>query len=387
MTVTATSIAGRTVTLSGTVSQMSQAFAVDLGHYKSEDSDYRGRDGFVYVPRELSAIVRGVFGLDNRRVGFRNSGDPPGTTSLSPTLVAEAYNFPQGTPDATSQRIGVVEFAVPPGGWNLTDVSNTLTQALWGAVSTTPIDVGTGNTMTSDGETILDICTASAVAPGATIQVYWGNDSLTAQDWFTIIDRIWHNPQKGDPPAPQILSISWTLIGGRGVAFQVRGIHACRHLQLCFSYDVWIDATPRNPALIQHVGANPPQERATRAGAAVGRVVRLGLRKTTSEPVVAILQCGSPPKWVMVCFTLLRSVAAASPLFSCSLRTPLGWIIGQQALKQATLSYLLLFVRRRDPGACLPMSSAVIDNSLSELLEKAKQAGKRPPLRKVTVMH
>ena len=78
----------------------------------------------------------------------------------------------------------------------------------------TVIDVGTGNSHTSDSETMLDICMASMVAPGATIQVYWGNDSLTANDWFTIIDRIWHNPQKGDSPAPQVLSISWTLVGG-----------------------------------------------------------------------------------------------------------------------------------------------------------------------------
>ena len=55
---------------------------------------------------------------------------------------------------------------------------------------------------------------ASMAAPEATIQVHWGNNSLTANDWFTIIDRIWHNPEKGDPPAPQVLSISWTLVGG-----------------------------------------------------------------------------------------------------------------------------------------------------------------------------
>jgi kumamolisin len=82
------------------------------------------------------------------------------------------------------------------------------------------MDVGTGNSGTSDSETILDICTASAVAPGATIQVYWGNSTTTlptAQDWSTVIDRIWHNPQKGDPPAPQVLSISWTLVGGDDV--------------------------------------------------------------------------------------------------------------------------------------------------------------------------
>jgi hypothetical protein len=60
-------------------------------------------------------------------------------------------------------------------------------------------------------------CMASLIAPGATIQVYWAAESPAAQDWFTIIDRIWHNPQKGDPPSPQVLSISWTFVGGDDV--------------------------------------------------------------------------------------------------------------------------------------------------------------------------
>ena len=100
MTVKETSIAGRTVVLSGTVKQMSEAFAVELGRYESPRGSYRGRDGFVHVPSELAEVVLAVFGLDNRRVGFRNVPDPPGTGSaqLSPTLVALFYNFPTGPP-------------------------------------------------------------------------------------------------------------------------------------------------------------------------------------------------------------------------------------------------------------------------------------------------
>src|ERR1700733_14081497 len=148
MQVTATSIAGRTVTLSGTVRQMSRAFAIELGRYQSNSGHYRGRDGFVHVPRELSGIVRAVFGLDNRVVGFQNfSPDPPGTaTLLSPSLVAQAYQFPQPPPDASSQRIGVVEFNLSGvGGWTSADITNTL-QA-WFAPETNPTvrDVGTGN--------------------------------------------------------------------------------------------------------------------------------------------------------------------------------------------------------------------------------------------------
>jgi len=52
-----TSVARRTVVLSGTVGQMSKAFGVNLGRYKS-DQEYRGREGFIYVPADLVDIIR-----------------------------------------------------------------------------------------------------------------------------------------------------------------------------------------------------------------------------------------------------------------------------------------------------------------------------------------
>ncbi len=147
-----TSVAGRTVTLSGTVAQMGQAFAVDLGRYQTRAGTYRGRDGFIHIPDELSEIVGAIFGLDNRRVGFRNNGDPPGTSLFAvggPTLPAQFYNFPQVPPDATGQRIGIVEFR-GDGGWAQPDVTNTL--EAWFAPSTTPVDVPpSGNSMAQSG--------------------------------------------------------------------------------------------------------------------------------------------------------------------------------------------------------------------------------------------
>jgi hypothetical protein len=216
-----TSVTGRTVTLSGTVAQMGQVFAVDLGRYQTPGGTYRGRDGFIHIPDELAEIVRAVFGLDNRRVGFRNDTDPPGTAKFAvggPTLPAQFYNFPQIPPDATGQRIGVVEFQ-GSGGWQQHDVNSTVGGWLFATVTPSVVDVPpAGNSMTVgnfSSEIMLDICVASAIAPGAKIQVYWGGtDELSGQVWFDVIDRIWHNHQAGDPPAPQVVSISWTLIGG-----------------------------------------------------------------------------------------------------------------------------------------------------------------------------
>jgi kumamolisin len=67
--------ARRTVILSGTVAGMESAFGVSLARYKSGDEEYRGRDGFICVPKPLGKIVEGVFGLDNRRVARPATGD------------------------------------------------------------------------------------------------------------------------------------------------------------------------------------------------------------------------------------------------------------------------------------------------------------------------
>jgi len=79
LTVVESSVARRTVVLSGTVAHMQGAFAVTLARYKSGDVEYRGREGFIYVPAALGKIVEGVFGLDNRRVArpAGNGGMPP----------------------------------------------------------------------------------------------------------------------------------------------------------------------------------------------------------------------------------------------------------------------------------------------------------------------
>ena len=65
------SIPRRTVVLSGTVQSAGEAFAVDLGTYKSNAETYRGREGDIHVPVALKDVVEGVFGLDNRRMAQR----------------------------------------------------------------------------------------------------------------------------------------------------------------------------------------------------------------------------------------------------------------------------------------------------------------------------
>jgi subtilase family serine protease len=123
LTVVETNAARRTVVVSGTVAQMSKAFAVELGRYEHsvapgggeepQTEAYRGREGFIHVPRDLADITVGVFGLDNRGITKRNSntGDPANTTTLTVQQVRQFYNFPANS--AAGETIGI---ASPKGG-------------------------------------------------------------------------------------------------------------------------------------------------------------------------------------------------------------------------------------------------------------------------------
>jgi len=55
------------VVLAGTVDAFSRAFEVKLGQYEHpETGSYRGRTGSLTVPSEVSTVIEGIFGLDNR---------------------------------------------------------------------------------------------------------------------------------------------------------------------------------------------------------------------------------------------------------------------------------------------------------------------------------
>jgi kumamolisin len=107
----------RLVQLSGTVRQLAAAFSVELFQYQSPQETYRAHDGPIYLPAEIANIVEGVFGLDNRRMARRTSGEGRiggggGVTStITPPDVAKAYNFPSNS--ATGQTIAVLEFSGP----------------------------------------------------------------------------------------------------------------------------------------------------------------------------------------------------------------------------------------------------------------------------------
>jgi subtilase family serine protease len=124
--------ARRAVVVSGTVAQMSKAFAVKLGCYQQTvirqqrrrphpvSEIYRGRDGFINVPTDLAEIIVGVFGLDNRSISHRSSVDPQNTTTVTVQQVAKLYDFPANT--AAGQTIGIVSTSNGFGGYFQSDL-------------------------------------------------------------------------------------------------------------------------------------------------------------------------------------------------------------------------------------------------------------------------
>lgn len=225
------------ISFSGSVHYMERAFGVTLHHLNHPDGNlYRGHLEPVSIPADLKGIITGVFGLDERPVAkphFRrqvlrkptlpeqsslighrsrlapipgDSGEsrvavmPPGT--FTPPQLAALYNFPTGVTGA-GQTIGIIELG---GGFRPRDLQ-TYFQSIGVKLPTvTSVSVDGGRNAPTrdpdgpDGEVMLDIEVAGAVAPGAHITVYFAGNTdrafMDAISW-AIHDKV------------GVISISW----------------------------------------------------------------------------------------------------------------------------------------------------------------------------------
>jgi kumamolisin len=204
--------AARSIRFRGTVAAMESAFQVKLFNYSHANGSYRGRVGAVHIPAELSDIVVGVFGLDNRQVARRRRqpvrehvharlASVPSAWYL-PAELATHYNFPAG--DGSGQTVGLLEFG---GGYFASDLKQFCKLAKIAspprvtAVSTdgTPTNAKDG----AEGEVMLDVEVVAGVCPKAHIVVYFANWS--EQGWITILDAAVQDATNN----PGVLSISW----------------------------------------------------------------------------------------------------------------------------------------------------------------------------------
>jgi kumamolisin len=244
--VTETHTASRRVKVSGTLTALSETFGASLSMVRSPHpvagsglAEHRYRQGGLRIPAELDGIVLAVLGLDDRpqaRPQFRiaspagsaaspaaspevagvaspagapgSPGAPapaaPANTSYTPPQVAGFYQFPAGT-DGTGQTLAILEFG---GGFGSSDLDSYFsglgitTPSVTAASVDGAVNQPGQDPNGADGEVLLDIEVAGAVAPAAAQIVYFAPN--TDQGFVDAVSSAIHAS-----PTPTAVSISW----------------------------------------------------------------------------------------------------------------------------------------------------------------------------------
>jgi kumamolisin len=220
ITVDAISLATRSIRATATAKAVEAAFKANMFKVRSPSQEgvYRGRQGTLKVPTEIRGLVKGVFGIDERRMARRKSKvarktDAQALSPLSPSNLETRYNFPSG--DCAGQRIAVAEFG---GGYFAEDTQAycakfgrpvpgiepvavdapalTLQQILLLPLDKRKAALGDATEVMLDVEIIAGLC------PAATISVYFS--TFDEQGWVDLLDAIIE-------AKPVVLSCSWGL--------------------------------------------------------------------------------------------------------------------------------------------------------------------------------
>jgi kumamolisin len=205
----------RTVELRGPISAFNSAFNVQILMARDTNGRlHRMVDGPISVPAKYQDLIENVLGFDNSRQasprlrplkrlgGLTRRG---GSVSYSPNQVARLYNFPTSV-TGKGQTIAVIELG---GGARRRDLKKYFASLRIPEPSVKFVSVGsgsnapTGNPDGDDGEVMLDIEVAGAVAPGAQIIVYFAAN--TNKGFLRGINAAIHD----NLHQPSIISISW----------------------------------------------------------------------------------------------------------------------------------------------------------------------------------
>ncbi len=229
------SAAERSIVLRGKLSDLLAAFPADVQIYHHSTGTYRGRQGEISIPQPLDKIVTGVFGFDTRpkhrsaRVQHLVAKDGPGgNNGVAATEFATRYNFPTNfngvTLDGTGQTIAIIELG---GGFQTSDLQvffQEIGVPLPSVVSVS-VDHAANDPTTADsddGEVMLDIEVAGAVAPKANFAIYFAPNNGD-QGFIDAISAAVHDTERN----PSVISISW---GGPEVTTDQQGVNAYHEL-------------------------------------------------------------------------------------------------------------------------------------------------------------
>ena len=197
----------RVLYLTGSSEAMEKAFGVSLQSHATAEGVLRLRQGEITLPEEVAPHVEAVLGLDNRpqaKPHCRNAKPRAGNVSYTPVQVAQLYGFPANA-KATGQTIGVLELG---GGYQTADITAYFKSLGLPAPAVSAVLIGNaknspGDPNGADGEVMLDIEVAAAVAPGANVVVYFAPN--TDQGFIDAIATAVHDSTN----KPSVLSISW----------------------------------------------------------------------------------------------------------------------------------------------------------------------------------
>ncbi len=204
--------ASRRIRIRGRADQLSELFGTHLEQVTStaptgQEVTHRHRTGELWVPLELADRVIAVLGLDDRpqaRAQFRIAAAAASATSYTPVQIGDLYAFPPDV-DGTGQVVGIIELG---GGFGQDDLDAYFSGLGLATPTVTAVGVDGasnqpgGDPQGADGEVLLDIEVVGALAPGASIVVYFGPNSDAG--FLDAVSEAIH----ADPP-PAAVSISW----------------------------------------------------------------------------------------------------------------------------------------------------------------------------------
>ena len=214
-----------TITLTGTIGSFNNAFGVTLNEMTNSKKTYRSHSGELNIPVELKDIILHVSGHDNYLEGairpmltgyhLDENGNIPaenlpsaaiaGSVSLTPTQVANAYNFP--TSDGYGQTVAIVQFG---GGYTQNNLTSSFTNQGFTIPDISDVYVNGGSNNPADAgssaEVMLDTFVVGVVAPKAKQVIYFVPNNGVY--WPDVLNAAIYDVVN----APSVISVSWGYI-------------------------------------------------------------------------------------------------------------------------------------------------------------------------------
>ncbi len=225
-----TNLARRSIIFRGSIANMEAAFGVKLaGANDADGNNIRVRSGEIFIPAPLKGVIEGVFGLDNRPVArpmfkvskrdgqFVSHAAAPQAFTPNPAC-QNIYGFPTSV-NGKGQTIGIIELG---GGFVTKDITAYFKSLGIKKPTVKAVSVDGGknsptNANSADGEVMLDIEVAGAVAPAAKIVVYFCPN--TDKGFLDAITTAVHD----NTNKPSVISISW---GGPEVSWTQQSLNS-----------------------------------------------------------------------------------------------------------------------------------------------------------------